>query len=242
VLVPEAAEILAAIGYGGEVRAVLGPEALRRVLATCHPDLVFTSETAEGGGVTRREARRIVAACQPKPSVYALEPHSLGDILSDVKTVGDAVGRPGAARVVIELLRARVDAVSLRAAEAVARTRPRRVACLVTRDPPVAAGWWQAELVGLAGGLDVFDGVGRPPRPLTWAEIERAEPELVVWLADEPVAARYQPSAGAGQAPPDAAAWRGLIRLAGAQPGPGAVAVLERLAALLLPSNVASAR
>jgi hypothetical protein len=167
------------------VRAVQGAEALRRALDECRPDLIFTSETVAGGGVPRREVRRIVATCRPRPAVYALEPRSLGDILSDVKTVGDAIGRPSDARALIEMLRARIDAVSLRAAQAAALTGPRRVACLVTVDPPVAAGWWQAHLIGLAGGLDVLDGVGRPPRPTTWAEIERAGPDLVVWLMDE---------------------------------------------------------
>ena len=189
-LVPEAAEILAAIGYGGEVRSVFdigdAGYALSYVPLQEHlPDLIFTSETAAGGGVPRREVRRIVASLRPRPAIYALEPHTVGDILSDVKTVGDAIGRPADARALIEALRARIDAVSLRAAQAATSQPPRRVACLATVDPPVAAGWWQADLIGLAGGLDVLDGVGRPPRPTSWPEIERAGPDLVVRLTDE---------------------------------------------------------
>jgi hypothetical protein len=267
-LIPEATEILAAIGYGGQVRTVQGADGLRRALDEARPDLIFTSETAAGGGVPRREVRRIVAGYRPRPAVYALEPHSFGDILSDVKTVGDAVGCQVRARALIEALRARIDAVSLRAAQAAALTGPRWVACLVAADPPVAAGWWQAELVGLAGGQDVLDGVGRPSRPTTWAEIERAAPDLVVVLGapalhtlpwgggdtgapstsipSVPTAPpaplpRKQEKGETTLLPSPVATGEGLG--AGAVPGvtagPGAIDLLEQLAALLLQPGTA---
>ena len=69
----------------------------------------------------------------------------------------------------------------------------------------MAAGWWLAELVGLAGGLDVLDGVGRPPRAVTWDEIHAARPDLVVRARD----------------------------LREVHPGPGAVDMLEGLAVLI---------
>jgi iron complex transport system substrate-binding protein len=184
-LIPEAAEILDALGLGDQVvalpeRDAAEPERLAEVLRAAAPTLIFTSETAAGGGVPRQVVRRAVAALRPRPAVYALEPRSLGDILADIKTVGDATGRQADARALIEALRARIDAVSLRSAQVLAEHPPTRVACLQQSEPPVAAGWWLADLVGLAGGLDVFGGVGRPPRPLIPAEIEAARPDLVV--------------------------------------------------------------
>jgi iron complex transport system substrate-binding protein len=121
-----------------------------------------------------------VATLRPRPGVYALEPHSLGDILSDIKTVGDATGCQVQARALIEALRARIDTVSLRTARIHAEATPRRVVCLQGDDPPVAAGWWLAELIGLAGGLDVLDGVRRPPRRVTWEQIRAAQPDVVI--------------------------------------------------------------
>jgi iron complex transport system substrate-binding protein len=222
-LIPEAAEILAAIGDGCEVRTVLEPGQAGLAIShanlqACPPALIFTSVTRSAGLFTRRIVRRAVARVTPRPHVYALEPHTLGDILSDVKTVGDAIGRQREARSLIEALRARIDAVSLAAAQAVAERGARRVACLLTDDPPLAAGWWQAEMVGLAGGLDVLDGVGRPPRPTSWPEIERAEPEMVVLL-----------DAGG------ASVRGGRVGNPPLTPGPGVVSVLERLAVLLHP-------
>jgi len=196
-----------------------------------------------------------VAGHRPRPAVYALEPHSLGDILSDVKTVGDATGRQGPARALIAALRARIDAVSLRSARALAGQEPRRIVCLASADPPVAAGWWLAELIGLAGGLDVLDGVGRPPRAVTPAEIEAARPDLVVDLTPDPSPARRGGIRGAisplraGEAVGirgrrrsrcsrrAAAPGRVMGRGGEVYPGPGAVDLLEEMVALILPAE-----
>jgi hypothetical protein len=189
-LIPEATEILGAIGLGDAVSAVPeadagDPERLARLLPAIRPTLVFTSKTEAGGAVPRPVVRRIVGALRPRPSVYALEPRTLGEILSDIKTVGDATGRQQQARALIEALRVRVDAVSLRSARVLSEAEPRRIACLSQVAPPIAAGWWLAELVGLAGGLDVLGGLGRPPRAVTWAEIQAARPDLVIRVDPE---------------------------------------------------------
>lgn len=224
---PEAVEILDVLGLGDRVvpaptgPAPTGPAssgpplASGRVwgtadltpaaLAGARPTLIFTSATTDGGEVPRRLVRALVAPLRPRPAVYALEPRTVGDILSDVKTVGDALGRPAGARAVIVALRTRIDAVALEAARRLAAGRAPRVACLAGASAdgvPVAAGWWLAELVGLAGGVDVLGGAGRPPRPVPQEQLDRARPAIVVDV--------------------------GRV-----QPGPGAVALLERLAARL---------
>jgi iron complex transport system substrate-binding protein len=243
-LIPEATEILEAIGLGDAVTAVSREDAgdvdrVADVLRAAQPSLIFTSETAAGGGMPRAEVRRLVAGLNPRPAVYALEPCTLGDILSDVKTVGDALRHQATARILIESLRARIDAVSLRAARAVEERAPRRTVCLARVDPPVAAGTWLAELIGIAGGLDALDGVGRPPRAVTWDEVEAARPELVVCV--EPGTRLPAPGIPLPHPLPRARG-RGWGRegsptrgLGGeVSPGPGAVDLLEGLAALIL--------
>jgi iron complex transport system substrate-binding protein len=199
-LIPEAIEILQSLGLEDQV-----VEARPGDLVAARPDLIFTSETTADGGVPRSEVRRAVATMRPRPGVYALEPHSLGDILSDIKTVGDATGHQVRARALIESLRARIDAVSLRAAASLAAGSPPRVVCLQNSDPPIAVGWWLAELIGLAGGIDALDGVGRPPRAVTREQIRAAQPDVVIGLASDEIV-----------------------------PGPQAVGLLERIVAHIL--------
>jgi iron complex transport system substrate-binding protein len=167
--------------------------------------------------VPRDTVRRAIAGPRPRPAVYALEPHTLGGILSDVKTVGDAVGRQREARALIEGLRARIDAVSLRSAVALMAASPPRVVCLQQSEPPVAAGWWLAELVGLAGGYDVLDGSCQPPRAVTQEQIQAARPDLVLRCDRPPFSA----SEGGQRCTVTA--------------GPGVVALLEHLAASIVP-------
>ncbi|MCC7369024.1 MAG: ABC transporter substrate-binding protein [Chloroflexi bacterium] len=188
-LLPEAREILHALNLAPELAALpdgadAAPDALADALAAIHPRLIFTSETAAGGGMPRAVVRRLVRRLRPRPAVYALEPHTLGDILSDIKTVGDATGQQRAARALIEALRARIDAVTLRTAQSLAARPAPRVALLAHGEPPTAAGWWLAELIGLAGGHDVLAGLGRPPRAVTQEEIEAARPDVVLRVAD----------------------------------------------------------
>jgi iron complex transport system substrate-binding protein len=215
-LIPEATAILEALGLGDQVVTIASDEAhdrdhLTSVLGAIQPTLIFTSETSAGGGVPRADVRRALARLRPRPDprpgVYALEPNSLGEILSDIKTVGDAVRQQAIARRLIEGLRVRIDAVSLRSARAFADGVPPRVVCVQDADPPVVAGWWLSELIGLAGGFDALDGIGRPPRTVTWEEVQLARPDLVV------VAQEFGP----------------------AHPGPGAVDLLEQLVALIVP-------
>jgi iron complex transport system substrate-binding protein len=266
-LIPEATEILGHLGLGDDV-VVAFPEDTRDSdrlasdLRAARPTLIFTSKTRAGGGVPRADVRRAVGSLRPRPVVYALEPSSLGAILSDVKTVGDATGRQGPARGLIEALRARIDATSLRSARALAEHRARPVVCLSSIDPPIAAGWWLAELVGLAGGFDVLDGIGRPPRPVTWDEIGAGRPEIVILVKPEcpqelprsptasPQALSVSWATGAsGQvslSPAYGERGRGVRgsgdppeKVLGGRlhPGPSAVDLLERLAALILPQT-----
>ena len=237
-LIPEATEILEAIGLGDAVTAVSREDArdvdrVADILRAAQPSLIFTSETAAGGGMPRAQVRRLAAGLNPRPAVYALEPRTLGDILSDVKTVGDALRRQATARILIESLRARIDAVSLRAARAAEERAPRRTVCLARVDPPVAAGTWLAELIGLAGGLDALDGVGRPPRAVTWDEVDAARPELVVCV--EPGTMSSAPGVPLPLIPTAVHGGGGShTRGPGREvpPGPSAVDLLEGLAAL----------
>jgi ABC-type Fe3+-hydroxamate transport system substrate-binding protein len=205
-LIPEATEILSALGLAADTLAMTPEDAWRAgILRDRATTLIFTSETAAGGGTPRHVVRWAVSRLcpKPRPAVYALEPASVGEILSDIKTVGDAVGRQAAARSLIEALRVRIDAVSLRAARAIVEDGPRRVVCVSDDDPPVAAGTWLAELIGLAGGLDALDGVGRPSRAVTREQIQAVRPDL-------------------------------LLPVHAPTPGPSVVDLLERLAASIV--------
>lgn len=102
---------------------------------------------------------------------------ALTDVWLDVRRVADSLGVPERGVQLITRLRTRLEAVALRAAQQPQRPR---VACLVGLDPPAAAGGWISELVALAGGEDVLGAPGAWPRVLAAADLELADPEIIV--------------------------------------------------------------
>ena len=146
-------------------------------LAELRPDLILTQGLCDVCAVPHGVVRGAVPTLPSKPHVYSLDPSSVGDVLSTIKTVGDATKSQARARELIAALRARIDPVTLRSAGA--GTMP-RVFCLEWLDPPWTAGHWVPEMVGMAGGRDVLAGIGRPSRRATWDEIAACEPEIIV--------------------------------------------------------------
>ena len=60
-------------------------------------------------------------------------------------------------------------------------TRP-RVACVEWIDPLMAAGNWMPELVGLAGGVNLFGEMGRHSPSMSWEDLAASDPDVIVVL------------------------------------------------------------
>ena len=148
------------------------------LLAELRPDLIFTQGLCDVCAVPHGLVRQAIPALPGRPSVYSLDPASVGDVLSNIKTVGDATGCSPRARQVITALRARIDAITLKSAS----LELRRVFCLEWLDPPWTAGHWMPEMVGMVGGFDGLGAMGQPSRRTSWMEIARFAPEVVVLL------------------------------------------------------------
>jgi iron complex transport system substrate-binding protein len=110
----------------------------------------------------------------------ALNPRSLADIESDIRTVGRLVNRAAAAeRLIARMRRAFRDAAS--AAQRVhARSKP-HVYCESWPNPRISSPPWVAELVALAGGEFAVP----PGTRVSDDEVARAKPDVIVlaWTA-----------------------------------------------------------
>jgi iron complex transport system substrate-binding protein len=67
-------------------------------------------------------------------------------------------------------------------ARAVAGRRVPRVLALEWADPPYLGGHWVPEMIALAGGHHLLAGPGEASRRSSWAEIEAAGPELLLFM------------------------------------------------------------
>jgi iron complex transport system substrate-binding protein len=101
---------------------------------------------------------------------------SLGDVLDQIVRVGEAGGRPVAARELVSGLGRRLDSV----AGAVDGLPVVPMLGLEWPDPPFTAGHWVPEMIKRAGGRDVIGVERAPSRRATWDEIAASSPEVVV--------------------------------------------------------------
>jgi len=201
-------------------------------LAGLDPDLVVTQDLCAVCAVDVSVVDDALSYLGCRADVVTVDPHDVGEVLESVRRLGERTGRAAEAGVVVEDLRARLDAVRRAVA---GRDRP-RVLVLEWTDPPYAPGHWIPEMVELAGGASVLGRTGEKSVRVTWEQAVGSEPDVVVCApcgfdldaAAElaaPVVARF----------PGVQVWAVDANASFARPGPRIVDGVEDLAAILHP-------
>jgi iron complex transport system substrate-binding protein len=111
--------------------------------------------------------------------VISLEPFAICDVWKDILHVGAACGVQDHAAALISDLKQRM--ANLSAAHTAKTSRP-RVAALEWLEPLMAAGNWVPELITKAGGENLFGEAGQHSPWMTWDELLRADPGVIVAL------------------------------------------------------------
>lgn len=209
------------------------------MLHDLRPDLIVTQALCSVCAVSYEDVRAIAEEIETHPRVISLDPHTVGEVLGDARTLAQATDRKDAGVHLINDAAQRIDRV--RVAVKDARRRPRVVA-LEWLDPPFAAGHWTPQLIEYAGGEDVLGFPGEHSEQRTWDEVIASQPDIVVVMPcgyDAEIAHREAEmhreelaAVGAGEVVAvDAAAYF-------SRPGPRIVDGLELLAGILHPELV----
>jgi len=150
------------------------PEQLRALA----PDVVLTQDQCEVCAASLGDvAAALCAWTGARPRLISLRPATLKDIWSDIQRVADALDVPQHGCKLAGHLTTRVEAV----AEQTLRTRVRpRAACLEWLEPLMGAGNWIPELVQLAGGEIVAGHAGQHSPWLSWEELQRSDPDVII--------------------------------------------------------------
>ncbi|MFL6260850.1 MAG: cobalamin-binding protein [Thermoanaerobaculia bacterium] len=145
-------------------------------IAELAPDLIVTQELCPVCAVSTEQVDGAIRPLPRCPEVVSLDPRTIGDVLADIRRVGEAIGYTSEAEELaedmaedFELLREIVEELP----------RPRALA-LEWLDPPFAAGHWVPEMIEIAGGVDVIAKPGDPSARLTWDQIAAADPDVIV--------------------------------------------------------------
>jgi iron complex transport system substrate-binding protein len=233
-----AAEIDAAVKertLAGESIYELDAEALHELA----PDLIVTQALCSVCAVSYEDVRAIAEEIDTQPLVISLDPHTVGEVLGDARTLAQATDTKDAAVDLVREASERIDRVRL-----LTRTAPRRprVVALEWLDPPFAAGHWTPQLIELAGGEDVLGFAGESSEQCSWEQVAAAEPDIVIVMPcgyDAEIAHREAEmhreelaAVGAGEiVAVDASAYF-------SRPGPRIIDGLELLAHILHPELV----
>jgi iron complex transport system substrate-binding protein len=140
------------------------------------PDLIVTQALCTVCAVSYDDVRQIAEELDTQPMVISLDPHTVGEVLGDARTLAQATGTKDAAVELVRDASARIDRVRL----AVRSAKRPRVAALEWLDPPFVAGHWTPQLIEYAGGEDVLGLAGEHSEEHTWEEVHAAQPDIVV--------------------------------------------------------------
>ena len=205
------------------------------------PDLIVTQALCAVCAVSIDDVRAVAEQMDPPPEVISLDPHTLGEVLGDVRTLAQATDAKDAGVGLVEDAAARIDRVRL----AIRGAKPVGVAALEWLDPIYVAGHWTPQLIEYAGGEDVLGLPGEHSQEFDWETLQSTRPDVVVVMPCGYDALR---------AVDEAVAFGDRLKALGAQkvvavnaaayfsrPGPRLVDGLEVLAQALHPDRVREA-
>jgi iron complex transport system substrate-binding protein len=243
---PGATETLAALGLAGRLTGISNrcdwpesvaalPQLTRTIGAEQRLDMDALAALAPAGVVVPAELLpQIDRGRLGDADVIVVDPQRIVEIEAMVAHLADRMGVAGRAAEVVDTIQKPIESVL---AAVIGVERP-PVLVLESVRPPVAAGGWVPEMVGIAGGRAVIGEGGAPARPTSAEEITGAGPALVV------VALRWEDAAAAAR---EASRLTGLDRPLVAvdahayysRPGPRITYGIVQLAHLMHPDRVA---
>ena len=156
----------------GQAIYELDEDALRRA----QPDLIVTQALCAVCAVSYDDVKTVAERLEPVPEVLSLDPHTLGEVLGDVRTLAQATDSKDAGVELVQDAAARIDRVRL----AVRAAEPVRVAALEWLDPIYVAGHWTPQMIEYAGGFDALGMPGENSERRSWDEVRASRPEVVI--------------------------------------------------------------
>jgi len=109
--------------------------------------------------------------------VVSLKAASLDGVLNDIARTAAVLGVEQAGAQAVRTMRERIDRIRQRAA--LAQSRP-TVAVIEWIDPLMSGGNWMPELIGIAGGRNLFGEAGQHSPWIKFEQISSADPDLIL--------------------------------------------------------------
>jgi iron complex transport system substrate-binding protein len=141
------------------------------------PDLILTQDLCQVCAPSGNEVTQLLKSLYSKPQILWLTPKSLDQVFENVRQLGAATDRSSEAEALIAAGRARLEKIT--AATRHLSHRP-RVFCMEWVDPIYCCGHWVPEMVRIAGGIDELGREGADSVRITWDDVLRWAPEVLI--------------------------------------------------------------
>ena len=148
-------------------------------LKNAAPQLIITQELCDVCAVGAEDVLEAVNRLGQPVTVVSLNPHTLNDVLSDIRHVAEALGCQDEAERLVSELNSKTRAVR----ELTKNSRKARVLCVEWLKPLMNAGHWIPEMLSYAGGVDHLAAVGgKSSTRLSWDQVLEYDPDVIVLM------------------------------------------------------------
>jgi iron complex transport system substrate-binding protein len=154
-----------------------------QLLETLQPTHILTQAQCEVCAVSLGDVEQAVATLtHNRPRIISLQPRVLEDLWQDMRRVGTALQvNAKEVETAIASLQTRVEQIQDQTQDLGDQERP-AVGCIEWSEPLMAAGNWIPQLVHWAGGKTPFGAVGEHSPWMTWEELTKANPDVLVLM------------------------------------------------------------
>ncbi|MDF2433871.1 MAG: iron complex transport system substrate-binding protein [Mucilaginibacter sp.] len=152
----------------------------REMIKQLAPDTVITQAQCEVCAVSLKDVEEALDNyLDKKAQIISLQPNSLDDIFTDIKTIANSLNVSDVGNDLLERLYERVDIV--RHKLKFIADKP-TVACIEWLEPLMLSGNWIPELAGIAGGNAILAEAGKHSPYVQWDDIRIADPEIIILM------------------------------------------------------------
>ncbi|CAG8545736.1 4312_t:CDS:2 [Acaulospora morrowiae] len=152
------------------------------LLKSLKPDVVVTQDLCNVCSIDLNTVRRVVKQMNPEPSVVTLNPMSIEDVISSIKTVGIALGMTSESSKVISGLRSRIkNARDLANRSNESGRKPARVAFFEWTSPIYLGGHWTPQIIRWSNANKEVAEMGAPPSVrISPQDVISEKPEILI--------------------------------------------------------------
>lgn len=148
----------------------------RKLLQQLKPDLILTQELCPVCAPALTDIEKAASKVLLKTNIVSLEPHSISDILKNLRIVGKYTNTSDKTKEIIRSLKSRLSYVT----NNVKGLKKPSVLVIEWLDPLMIAGHWVPEMVERAGGKMLFAKKAEASQYITWDEIVRLDPDVLI--------------------------------------------------------------